>query len=52
MAQKVRIIPATINRTTSAPIAAQTKRKVAGYARVSTGLHILPLSLSRTLSPN
>ena len=38
MAQKVRIIPATINRTTSAPIAAQAKRKVAGYARVSTEL--------------
>ena len=36
MAQKVRIIPATINRTTSAPIAAQARRKVAGYARVST----------------
>ena len=38
MAQKVRIIPATINRTTSAPIAAQARRKVAGYARVSTEL--------------
>ena len=38
MAQKVRIIPATINRATSAPIAAQAKRKVAGYARVSTEL--------------
>ena len=38
MAQKVRIIPATINRTTSAPISTQAKRKVAGYARVSTEL--------------
>ena len=38
MAQKVRIIPATINRVTSAPIAACTKRKVAGYARVSTDM--------------
>lgn len=36
MAQKVRVIPATINRTTSAPIDAKAKRKVAGYARVST----------------
>ena len=36
MAQKVRVIPATINRTTSAPIDAGVKRKVAGYARVST----------------
>lgn len=36
MAQKVRVIPATINRTTSAPIDARVKRKVAGYARVST----------------
>ena len=31
MAQKVRIIPATINRATSAPIDAKAKRKVAGY---------------------
>lgn len=38
MAQKVRIIPATINRATSAPIDAKAKRKVAGYARVSTEL--------------
>ena len=38
MAQKVRVIPATINRTTSAPIDARVKRKVAGYARVSTEL--------------
>ena len=32
----VRIIPATIDRTTSAPISANVRRKVAGYARVST----------------
>ena len=38
MAQKVRIIPATINRVTSAPISAAAKRKVAGYARVSTDM--------------
>ncbi len=38
MAQKVRIIPATINRATSSPIDARAKRKVAGYARVSTEL--------------
>ncbi len=36
MAQKVMIIPATINRATSAPIDTPIKRKVAGYARVST----------------
>ena len=36
MAQRVRVIPATIDRTTSAPIASAAKRKVAGYARVST----------------
>lgn len=36
MAQKVRIIPPTINRTTSAPVSEARKRKVAGYARVST----------------
>ena len=36
MSQRVRVIPATINRMTSAPIASSTKRKVAGYARVST----------------
>lgn len=36
MAQKVRIIPPTINRTTSAPVGEVRKRRVAGYARVST----------------
>ena len=36
MAQNVRVIPATMNRMTSAPIQGNTKRKVAGYARVST----------------
>ena len=38
MAQKVRIIPATINLTTSAPISTQARRKVEGCARVSTEL--------------
>ena len=38
MAQKVRVIPATISRTTSEPIASSAKRKVAAYARVSTDL--------------
>ena len=32
----VRTIPATINRFTAQPIVKATKRKVAGYARVST----------------
>ena len=32
----VRMIPATINRFTAQPIVQATKRKVAGYARVST----------------
>ena len=32
----LRIIPATIDLATSAPIASKAKRKVAGYARVST----------------
>ena len=36
MAQRVRVIPATLNRTTAEPIAEKRKRKVAGYARVST----------------
>ena len=36
MAQNVRVIPATLNRDTQAPIASMAKRKVAGYARVST----------------
>lgn len=35
---KVRVIPATISRTTSEPIASSAKRKVAAYARVSTDL--------------
>ena len=34
--RKVTAIPATINRYTAAPITEQRKRKVAGYARVST----------------
>ena len=38
MAKTVRVIPATINRVTMEPINATTKRKVAGYARVSTDL--------------
>lgn len=36
MAKSVTKIPATVSKYTSAPIAAQIKRKVAGYARVST----------------
>ena len=40
MAQRVRVIPATIDRTTSAPIASAAKRKVAGYARVSTEIEL------------
>ena len=36
MAQNVRVIPATMSRMTSAPVASAAKRKVAGYARVST----------------
>ena len=38
MAQNVRVIPATMSRMTSAPVASCAKRKVAGYARVSTEL--------------
>ena len=38
MAQNVRVIPATMSRMTSAPVAFSAKRKVAGYARVSTDL--------------
>lgn len=34
--KKVKTIPATRTPFTSAPIAEQKKRKVAGYARVST----------------
>ncbi|WP_026765479.1 recombinase family protein [Selenomonas ruminantium] len=36
MARKITTIPATINKFTAAPIASNVKRKVAGYARVST----------------
>lgn len=36
MAKTVRAIPATISRYTSSPINSRKKRKVAGYARVST----------------
>ena len=38
MAKTVRVIPATINRVTLEPISSTAKRKVAGYARVSTDL--------------
>lgn len=34
----VRTIPATVNRFTASPIAEKAKRKVAGYARVSTDM--------------
>ncbi|MDD3028652.1 MAG: recombinase family protein, partial [Erysipelotrichaceae bacterium] len=36
MAKKVRAIPATLNRFNSEPVAEVRKRRVAGYARVST----------------
>lgn len=36
MAKNIRTIPATIGKFSQAPLMAQTKRKVAGYARVST----------------
>ena len=36
MAKKVRTIPATLNRFNSEPVVAIRKRRVAGYARVST----------------
>lgn len=36
MQRRVRTIPATISRYTAAPINSKKKRKVAGYARVST----------------
>jgi site-specific DNA recombinase len=36
LAKRVRAIPATISRYTAVPIDSQKKRKVAGYARVST----------------
>ena len=39
MAQRiVRTIPATINRFAASPIAPKSKRRVAGYARVSTDM--------------
>ncbi len=38
MAKRITAIPATLNRFTSAPIYAAEKKKVAGYARVSTDL--------------
>ncbi len=38
MAKRVTQIPATLNRFTSAPVYSAAKRKVAGYARVSTDL--------------
>ena len=38
MAQNVRVIPATMNWMTSTPVTSAAKRKVAGYARVSTDL--------------
>ena len=39
MAERVvRTIPATVNRFTASPIAEKAKRKVAGYARVSTDM--------------
>jgi DNA invertase Pin-like site-specific DNA recombinase len=37
MAKNVRTIPATLALHTAVPLAAQKKRRVAGYARVSTG---------------
>ena len=36
MAKTVTTIPATISKFTAAPIDSKVKRKVAGYARVST----------------
>jgi len=38
MAKRITAIPATLNPFTSTPIAHQVKRKVAGYARVSTDM--------------
>ena len=38
MAKRVTTIPATLNRFTSAPVYTVAKKKVAGYARVSTDL--------------
>ena len=38
MAKNVTTIPATRNRFTADPISSRKKRKVAGYARVSTDM--------------
>ncbi len=38
MAKNVTMIPATLNRFTSTPVQSFERRKVAGYARVSTDL--------------
>ena len=38
MAKKVRTIPATLNRFNLEPVTVVRKRRVAGYARVSTDL--------------
>lgn len=38
MAKKITTIPATINRKTAAPIGSRKKRRVAGYARMSTDM--------------
>ena len=39
MAERVvHTIPATVNRFTASPIMQKSKRKVAGYARVSTDM--------------
>ncbi len=38
MAKKVRTIPASLDRFTATPIVSKAKRRVAGYARVSTDL--------------
>ena len=41
MAKNVTTIPATRNRFTAAPISSRKKRRVAGYARVSTDMPVL-----------
>ena len=38
MAKRITTIPATISRVTVAPVGSREKRKVAGYARVSTDM--------------
>ena len=38
MAKRITTIPATISRVTAAPVGSREKRKVAGYARVSTDM--------------